>query len=120
LATNAAGQNVYYKVGPFNAFSANKISPFTPGQDVWLKQGQLIAKTGVDPKDPLVPTATDCIPIETIPFFLDTKDFLKTLPDTYSIYKADDHMIKENSYVCDANAVYKCIDTGADEENLCT
>ena len=43
FTTDAAGVNAYYKVGPFNPFGANKVSPFTAGQDVWLKQGQLIA-----------------------------------------------------------------------------
>ena len=41
MTTNAAGVNAYYKVGPFNPFGASKVSPFTAGQDVWIKQGQL-------------------------------------------------------------------------------
>jgi hypothetical protein len=41
LTTNAAGATAYYKVGPFNPFGASKVSPFTAGQDVWIKQGQL-------------------------------------------------------------------------------
>ena len=120
MTTNAAGVPAYYKVGPFNPFGASKVSPFTADQDVWIKQGQLIAKVGEDPKDPVVPTPTDCVPTETIGFLTDLDDFISSLADSYDVYKSDDHSLKTGSFICDTDRVFSCTDAATDDTNLCS
>lgn len=105
--TDASNNPVYYAVGPYNPFAAARVAPTQPGNDVWIRRGDVTNSTPVNADPSPVTTAQACVNVNIIPLFEEIDAYFLSSGE-FEVLSYGDYKLDTNDYVCDADRVFKC------------